>query len=234
MIELTILIPTYNEEDYIEEAVHGIYNDVRKLKISFELLVIDDSTDSTYSILRNLEGKFRNIRVIHRHNKKGVGSAIRLGIEKAKGKYIIVYMADAPEDTKYIMPLLEKLRKGYDIVQTSRFFKESVWEGYPIQKRIGNWLCNNFIRLIFLKSGLRDFSSLFKGFNKRKVQLLNLSAEGFDLGLEVVLKGIRKGYDITEIPVSWKERKAGESKFKLSKFATSYFKQVIKIWLFYH
>ncbi len=234
MVELTILIPTYNEEDYIEEAISGIYNDVKKLKISFEMLVIDDSIDSTSHILRKLERKFRNIRVVHRFNKKGVGSATRLGIEKAKGKYVIVYMSDALEDTVYILPMLKKLRQGYDIVQTSRFFKESRWEGYPIQKRIGNWLCNNFIRLIFFRSGLNDFTSLFKGFNNRKIRMLNLGADVFDLGLEITLKGIRKGYKITEVPVSWKERKDGKSKFKLSKYAMSYFRQVIRIWLFYH
>ena len=233
MVELTIVIPTFNEEKHIEKVMHTVCDDLEKLKLIPEVLIIDDSKDNTYAILKQLAKDYKNLKIIHRTNKKGVGSAIRLGIETAKGKYVIVYMADAPDDIKYIPTMLEKLKQGYDIVQTSRFFKESKWIGYPVKKRVCNWLCNNFIKVAFLRFSLKDFSSLFKGFNKDKVKALNLSANEFDLGLELVLKGMRKKYRIIEVPVSWKERQIGESKLKLSKYAKYYLKQVIRIWLTY-
>ena len=67
--------------------------------------------------------KYPTLRLIHRKGKSGVGSAIRLGIEKASHNHVIVFMADAPNDVKYFPSILEKLEKGYDIVQTSRFLK---------------------------------------------------------------------------------------------------------------
>lgn len=233
MVELTVVIPTFNEEKQIKKTMQGVYAYIKKLRLNPEILVIDDSTDKTYSILKRLMKRYNNLKVKHRTDQRGVGSAIRLGIEKAKGNYIIVYMADAPNDAKYFPAILKKLREGYDIVQTSRFFTESRIIGYPFKKRICNWLCNNFIKVLFFEFKLRDFSSLFKGFNKKRVKALGLRANEFDLGLEIVLKAIRKNYRIVELPVDWKEREGGESKLKLSKYARHYFMSVMKIRLTY-
>lgn len=231
MVELTVVIPTFNEDEHIEQTIRRIYGNLSKLKLKPEIIVVDDSKDKTYSILKKLKKTYKTLKIIHRYNVKGVGSAIRLGINKAKGKYVIIFMSDAPDDTKYFSAILKKLREGYDIVQTSRFLKECKMTGYPLKKRIATWLCNNFIKVVFLEFKLKDFSSLFKGFNKKKVEALNLESNEFDLGLELVLKAMRKKYSIAEVPVDWIEREHGESKLKLSKFAKHYLNRVIKIWL---
>ncbi len=233
MVDFTVIIPTFNESSHIEKTMHRTYENLNKLKLNPEILVIDDSNDNTHEILRKLLKKYKTLKIIHRKNKTGVGSAIRLGIEKAKHPYVIVHMADAPDDTKYFSGIINKFEKGYDVVQTSRFFPGCKMRGYPLKKRIGNWLCNNFVRVVFLRFDLKDFSSLFKGFNKKKIIKLNLESNEFDLGLEIVLKSIRKKYKITEVPVDWYERDAGESKLKLFKYAKYYFLRVIKIWLTY-
>ncbi|GAF76793.1 unnamed protein product, partial [marine sediment metagenome] len=211
-----------------ENTLHDVYS--RLKHIDFEVLVVDDSTDQTYSILKKLMKKYKNLNVVHRTNEKGVGSATRLGIKKSKGKYIITFMADSKDDAKYFPIMLEKLQKGYDVVQTSRFFKGCKIIGYKKKKKICNWLCNTFIRILFLEFKLRDFSSLFKGFDKEKINTLNLNANEFDLGLEIVLKAMKKKMKIIEIPVDWIEREQGHSKLKLSRYAKHYFKRVMGIW----
>ncbi len=233
MAELTILMPTYNEAAHIERTMRRVVHNLKALKLAPEILVVDDSTDGTLSILKKLAKDFKNLRVIHRKKGTGVGSALREGIANAKGKYIIIYMADAPDDTRYFPAILKKLREGYDIVQTSRFIEGSKMVGYPFKKRISNWLCNRFINVAFFEFRLRDFSSLFKGFVRKKVLALNLEAEQFDLGLEIVLKGMRKKYRIVEVPVDWFEREAGESKLKLSRYAKDYALRILKIWANY-
>lgn len=233
MVELTLVVPTFNEDKHIEQTVHRIYNNLSKLKLNPEIIVVDDSEDKTYSILKKLEKSYKTLKVIHRYNVRGIGSAIRLGIDKAKGKYVIIFMSDAPDDIKYSPTILKKLEEGYDIVQTSRFFKKCKMISYPFKKRVFNWLCNNFIKIIFFEFKLKDFSSLFKGFNKEKINSLNLKANEFDIGLEIVLKAIRKKYRIVEVPVDWVEREKGESKLKLSKYAKHYFKRVMSVWLDY-
>lgn len=233
MASFTVVIPTFNEDKHIKQTIDKIYDNLGKLKLNPEIIIVDDSEDETYSILKKLKQAHKSLEVIHRYNAKGVGSAIRLGIGKAKGKYVLIFMSDAPNDTKYFPAILKKLEEGYDIVQTSRFFKECKMIGYPIKKRIATWLCNNFIKVAFLEFRLRDFSSLFKGFNKERIDALNLKSNEFDLGLELVLKAMRKKYRIVEVPVDWFEREQGKSKLKLSKFAKYYLNRVIKIWLDY-
>ncbi len=230
MIELTIVIPTYNEEKQIEKTVHGMYANLKRLNLYPEVVIVDDSKDNTYHVLQTLKKDYKSLKVIHRFNEKGVGSAIRCGINNAKGIYVIVFMADAPDDVKYFPMILQKLRQGYDIVQTSRFLPGCKMRGYNFKKRICNWLCNTFIKIAFLEFKLKDFSSLFKGFNKDKIELLNLNSNYFDLGLEIVLKGMRRKYKIIEVPVNWAEREKGESKLDLSKYAKHYFKRVMEIW----
>ena len=233
MAELTLVIPTFNEDKHIKQTIHRIYNNLGKFRLKPEIIVVDDSKDKTYSILKKLKKTYKTLKVMHRLNVRGVGSAIRLGINKAKGKYVIIFMSDAPDDTKYFPAILKKLREGYDVAQTSRFLKECKMTGYPLKKRIASWLCNNFIKVAFLEFKLKDFSSLFKGFNKKRIKALNLESNEFDLGLELVLKAMRKKYKIVEVPVDWFEREQGESKLKLSKFAKHYLNRAIKIWLNY-
>lgn len=233
MVKFTVVIPTYKEEEHIKTTITKIYSNLKKLNLNPEIIIVDDSKDETYNILKKLQKQYKSLEVIHRINKKGVGSAIRLGINKAKGKYVIVFMSDAPDDTKYFSAILKKLESGYDLVQTSRFLKECRMTGYPFTKRVFNWLCNNFIKIAFLEFRLKDFSGLFKGFNKEKIKALNLNANEFDLGLEIALKSMRKRYSIAEVPVNWVERERGKSKLKLSKYAKHYFVRVMKIWLNY-
>ncbi len=231
MVEFTVVIPTLNEEEQIEKTVHGTFANLKKLKLNPEVIIVDDSEDKTYDILKKLMKQYKDLKVIHRDMKKGIGSATRLGIERAKGKYIIVFMGDAPEDTKYFPAMLEKLRQGYDIAQTSRFLKGCKMIRYPFKKRVCNWLCNNFIKIAFLEFKIKDFSSLFKSFRKDKIESLNLEANEFDLSLEIILKAMRKKYKVAEVPVDWVERESGKSKLKLSRYAPDYFKRVMKIWL---
>lgn len=228
---LTVVIPTFNEEGHIEQTIHRIHHNLRRLKLNPEIIIVDDSKDKTYSILKKLEKTYKNLKVVHRHNARGVGSAIRLGIDGARGRYVIILMSDAPDDVLYFPRIIGKLQEGYDLVQTSRFIKNSKMKKYPFKKRVATWLCNNFIKVAFLEFELKDFSSLFKGFDKEKIRALNLDANEFDVGLEIVLKAMRKRYRIGEVPVDWAERKEGKSKLKLSRYAKHYFNRVMDIWL---
>jgi len=232
-VELSLVIPTYNEKESIRDIILRMYSNLRKLKIPAEFVVVDDSRDGTEPILYKLAKKEKSLKVIHRENARGVGSAIRLGIEKSSGKYVIVFMADAPDDTKYIPSMLEKLRAGYQLVHTSRFMKGSEIVGYPLMKTIGNRLVNFGVRIMFLKPSLKDFTSLFKGFDREAIQKLNLKANEFDVGIEMALKSIRKHYRITEVPCSWYERASGKSKLKLTKQGPVFIKRILRIWFLY-
>ena len=232
--ELSIIIPTYNEKEIINDSITRVFSNLNKFKIkNAEVVVVDDSKDGTEKILANLSKIYKNLKFIHRNNSRGVGSAIREGINNASGKFGIIFMSDAPDDIKYIPSILKKLREGHDFVYTSRFMKDSKIEGYPFIKTLANRLANYSVRVVFMRFNLKDFTSLFKGFRIDRIKKLNLEADEFDIGLEIALKAIRKDYKIIEVPVNWKEREAGKSKLRLSKQAPQYAKRILKLFFLY-
>jgi len=229
-IKLTFIIPTFNEGEIIKDTLKDLYESMKENNVEPEVIIIDDSKDNTVQILEELKKQYKGLRVIHRDNSTGVGSAIRLGLEESKGDYSVIYMGDyRKKDLECVPEMLKRMNEGYDIIQTSRFMKGMTIKGYPLKKTIGNRMCNYFIRLTFLNFKLKDYTSLYKAIKTDKIKELELESDWFDLGTEMVLKGLRRRYKIVEVPVSWEERVAGESKLKLSKFAPKYFKRVIGI-----
>ncbi len=232
-MKLTVIYLTYNEKDSISRNLRMIYENFKKIKINPEVLVIDDSKDGSETILKKEQLNYKTLRLIHRINKRGPGSATREGIINAKGDYIIVSMFDSPQEIMYFPAIIKKFEEGYDLVHTSRFMGGTKIVGYPLKKLIANRICNNLVSLLFWRFDLKDFTSLFKGFKKKPISKLDLEANEFDLGLEIATKSIRKGYKITEVPVDWIERDVGKSKLILRKQIPNYLKRLINVWLFY-
>jgi hypothetical protein len=138
-------------------------------------------------------------------------------------------MADAPYDSKYFVSILEKLRQGYQLVSTSRFLPGCKIVGYPPVKRLGNFICNNAIKAAFLRWDLGDFTTLFKGLERRPIIELGLESNGFEFGAEIEMKAIKRGYKITEVAVDWVERRSGSSKLVLRQQAMRYIEQLLKV-----
>ena len=114
MKKLTIVIPTFNEEKTIKSTISKIYDVLKSINLSPEVLIIDDSKDKTYHVLKKLMKSYKDLRTIQRTEGRGVGSAIRLGIKEARGEYVIIFMADSPHDTKYLPVIFRKLEQKYE------------------------------------------------------------------------------------------------------------------------
>ena len=233
MPEVSIILPTYNEEGIIKVTIENMEKFIRKSRMDAEVIVVDDSKDRTYDILKKLEKVYTNLTVIHRIEKKGVGSAIKSGIQNCSGKYVIVFMADGPKDVIYFVPILEKLKKGYDMVQTSFFRGKTKVSGYPLSKIIANRMFNNLLRIAFLRFDITVFTSLFKGLKKDVLKNLDLESDGFEIGTEIALKCSRKGLKIVEIPVDFEDRKVGKTKLHLTNEGYRYLFLAVKTWLTY-
>ncbi len=233
MTKVSVIYPTYNEKDSAESNLRNIYDNFRKFNLNPEVIIVDDSKDGSEKIFEELCKRYKNLKLIHRVNEKGVGSAIIRGIENASGEYILVSMFDSPQEINYFPEIIRKLDEGYDVVQTSRFIKNARMVGYPLKKLIFNRLGNNLISFLFLRFDLKDFTSLFKGFRKDKVMSLDLESNDFNLGLEISTKSIRKKYKIVEIPVDWYERNVGQSNLNVRKEVPRYLKRLFNTWLFY-
>ena len=214
--ELSLVIPTYNEKDLIEDTIERMYANLKAVNVPAELVLVDDSRDGTDAILHELAKKHLAMKVINRENAKGVGSAIRMGIEQASCPYVVVFMCDAPDDIKYVPAILEKLKAGYDLVHTSRFMKGSVIQGYPLMKTIGNRMVNgaamprvrrltnelmSAIVSALARQPIPDSQCGFRFIRRELLEHIPLRARRFEIETELLVAAAARRWKIVSVPV---------------------------------
>ena len=144
--KMSIIIPTYNESNNIEELIERL--EIALLNINFEIIIVDDdSPDDTGYIAKNMKKKFNNIIVVIRKNKKGLSSAILDGINISSGKYVAVMDADLQHPPEILMNMYIKILNNKDIIIASRY------SGVKIK----NWPLLRIFILEFLKVFYLDF-----------------------------------------------------------------------------
>ena len=176
--------------------------------------------------------KFNNIKIFD-NKKKGLGGSLNLGIDKAEGDYIVIYMADMSDDIDNLKEYFEicKNNLNIDAVFGSRFIKDSKVVNYPKKKLFFNRIFNNLVKIIFF-SNYNDFTNAFKIY--KKSILLNLKpivSENFNVFLELPLKIISRKYNYKVITIKWYNRKKGEAKFKIKELGSMYVFTLIYCWI---
>jgi dolichol-phosphate mannosyltransferase len=202
-MDISIIVPTFNEEETIEEFLKKVKELKSQLK-RLELIIVDDSLDKTAEIAKNLMKRFK-IRgiALKRVGKRGKGSAIRDGLKLAKGKHIVLIDADLQYPVEKIPALVEKL-KECDIVNTRRLRKDPFY-----RKLLG--LCFRF--LVFLLFGLTiETQSTFRAFRKEVKEKIEFKANSWAWDVEFLYKAKKEGFRICNYPVIYEERKKGKSK----------------------
>lgn len=229
-MSLSIIIPCYNEENIIKETVNYIKKSV--INIEYEIIIINDfSTDNTKYVLSNINKSISNIKIIQ-NVKKGLGSAIDLGITKSTKKYVCIFMADMSDDIKDLINYYNLIKRGNaDAVFGSRFLKKSKVLNYPFTKLILNRIFNLIVSLLFL-SKYNDYTNAFKIYKKNTLlELKPFISENFNIFLELPLKIISRKYTFIITPINWYNRKIGKSKFKIRELGSKYLFTLLYCWL---
>jgi len=219
--EVTILIPAYRESEYITATILGIVEAFVSAHMQFEILVVLDTVpnDQTGARLAEAATKASQIRVIERQGRRGVGDAIRTGITHALGKVVIVVMGDQSEEAEDVVKLAEIARFN-DIVFTNRF-RGGRPEGYPRVKYLANRLCNLSAKLLF-HVPYSDITNAFKAYRRAIIADLNLTATGFEVFLELPLKGMRRAHRTVEVEVRHRVMKRKVAKLSVTKDGYGY------------
>ncbi len=206
----SVIIPVFNEEGNIGELI-------KKTKLLLnpddELILVDDgSSDNTIK-----EIKENNCILISLEKNMGKGYAMRMGIERANGDYIIFMGGDGQDDPLEIDLLLQEVKNGFDYVIGSRFLNFDSSDNRFSDKAVlpvnefGNKSITFIINLLF-KKNITDSQSEFKCFVAKKLRELKLESNRFEIETELLIKSFRKEFKIKEVPVHRYERKYGISK----------------------
>lgn len=227
---VSIIVPAYKEEDFIENALESLLVVFRNSNREFEILVIVDEApnDKTLEIVQNIGKSAKEIVIVSRKGKQGIGSAIREGIKNSSKDAILIATAEISEDPIDLAKMIDKMDDGYDMVFGNRFYKNAKREGYAPKKYFGNRLCNYAIKLLFrIKSN--DITNGVKAYRAHVLKNIQTSSYGFEIFAEIPIKAYKKGFrNFIEIPITHKARSDTYSKFNLAKEGRRFFLTVLK------
>ncbi len=193
--ELSIVLPCLNEERTVGTCIDKAQASLQKNRISGEIIIADNgSTDQSVEI-----ALARGARVVH-VKEKGYGSALKGGIEAAQGKYILMADADDSYELDNLMPFLEKLREGYDLVMGNRFKGGIAPGAMPWHHRyIGNPVLS-FLGKLFFQTPANDFHCGIRGFTQTAIRQINPQTTGMEFASEIVIKASILGLKVCEVP----------------------------------
>jgi len=196
-LELTILLPCLNEAETLATCIRKARGFLLHHHVRGEVLVSDNgSTDGSQTIAQNEGARVVTTEI------RGYGAALINGIQHAKGKYVIMGDADDSYDFENLMPFLQQLREGYDLVMGNRF-KGGIQPGAmpALHKYIGNPVLS-YIGRLFFNSPVRDFHCGLRGYSREKILALGLKTSGMEFASEMVVKATINGLKITEVPTT--------------------------------
>lgn len=230
-LKLSIVIPAYNEAQNLIPTVEELTPALQAEGIPYELILVNDnSRDETPDIIAGLMAKDQNIRTVNRLPPGGFGRAVRAGIEVVTGDVVAVYMADQSDEPKDLIRCYEKIEEGYDCVFGSRFIRGSEVTNYPPFKLFANRVVNTCIKWLFWTK-FNDLTNAFKVYRTEVVRECGpYRASHFNLTIEMSLSALIRGYNIVEIPISWRGRTWGSSNLHLSEMGRRYLNVLLKLW----
>ena len=208
-----IIFPTYNERENIEKIVHAVL----PLDPRINVLVVDDSSpDGTGEIADRLAASESKVNVLHREKKEGLGRAYLAGFKWAIEReydYIFEMDADFSHGPEYIKDFLREIRE-YDLVLGSRYICGVNVINWPMSRLLLSYFANVYTRIV-TGMPLRDATGGFKCFRRKVLEAIDLDAvqsSGYSFQIEMSMRAWKKGFRIKEIPITFVDRTAGESK----------------------
>jgi dolichol-phosphate mannosyltransferase len=221
-VDLTVVIPVYNEGDNIGPTLDRLE---RTVPVPHEVLIVYDfDGDTTLPVVRPRLDDHLHWRLIKNDVARGPSGALRTGFQQARGGRVLVVMADLCDDLSQIDQLLSLVPAVADVACPSRYCKGGRQEFQGGGLKL--WAPKTAGRLLRLFAGLptSDPTNSFKLYSKRLLDDLRLtSTVSFSVTIEIVAKAHCLGYRIIEIPTTWLDRQFGKSNFKVGRSLVTYF-----------
>jgi glycosyltransferase involved in cell wall biosynthesis len=209
-MELSIVIPVYNEEENVEPLIEEINMSVRPLGNHYEIVVVDDgSRDATFSVLAGLREREPRLRVVRLKRNFGQTAAIAAGLAYAEGDIVVLMDGDAQNDPKDIPALLGELKKGNDLVCGWRSNRQDPFFSRRLPSMIANLLISWTTQV-----KTHDYGCTLKAMRRDVAKNLKLYGE---MHRFIPAIAYERGARVTELKVNHRPRLRGSSKYGIAR-----------------
>jgi len=209
-VDLSIVVPIYNEEENISPLYAGIVAALAGQPLEYEVILVDDgSTDNSFAILKKIAQDDQRVKVVRFRRNFGQTAAMVAGFAAAKGKVLVPMDGDMQNDPADIPRLLEKIEEGYDVVSGWRKDRMDTF----LNRKLPSIIANSVIsRLTGVH--LHDYGCTLKAYRSEVLEEINLYGE---MHRFVPALASQVGARMTEIPVNHRHRLHGVTKYGLSR-----------------
>lgn len=228
----SIVVPARDEEGSVGAMIQNVHAELARNFIAHEIVVVDDgSRDRTWEILQQLRAKMPELRPVKNPGPNGFGRAVSYGLDQARGDAVAIMMADESDDPQDAVKYWNILNHGFECVFGSRFMSGGKVVDYPWLKLTINRVANLFIQGLF-GVPLNDTTNAFKAYRKVVIDGCRpILSPHFNITVELPLKAIVRGYSWATVPITWRNRKTGESKLKIKEMGSRYLFICLYVWL---
>lgn len=206
-MELSLVIPAYNEAENIGAVVRNLAAALRNSRDRFEIIVVNNgSQDNTSAVLKRLQGEIPELRTADVFPNQGYGNGVLAGLAVAEGNILGWMHADNQVSPADVLLMYKNLKnRNLDFCKAVRVDRDEHW-----MRIIQSQVYNTFFRLLF-GGKLRDINGTPKIFKRTLGEKLNLISRDWFLDPEIVIKALRRGANIGEVEIKWSIRPGGSS-----------------------
>ncbi|MDH7593533.1 MAG: glycosyltransferase family 2 protein [Methanomicrobiales archaeon] len=215
VIEVSAIIPVYNDRNALEHAIPASVESLSRIAVGFEVIIAEDgSRDGTAAYAERMVEQDRRIRLLHSDERLGRGRALNRAISGARGDIVCYFDVDLATDMRHLGELVACIRNGYDIATGSRLLSESRTARSGVREFSSRGY-NMLVRAV-LGSTIHDHQCGFKAFNRERILKLlpQVEAAHWFWDTEILIRAQRLGYRIAELPVEWRESRGTTVKLR--------------------
>ena len=230
---LSILMPVYNEQAYLERVVERVLNAPLPDNVERELVLVDDySADRTPELIRSIVERYPNtVRAFRQSKNQGKGAAIRRAIQEMQGDFAIIQDADLEYNPNEYPLILAPLLDGRaDVVYGSRFATRETRKILQYHHKLGNLFLTHLSN--FTGLDLTDMETCYKAFRADALKSIPLRSNRFGMEPEITAKVAKRGWTVYEVPISYNGRKYSEGKKIGWKDGVNAICVILKYWFF--
>jgi glycosyltransferase involved in cell wall biosynthesis len=207
---VSVLLPVVDETDALRQTMEILLREDRVYLHEVLILTGKPTTAEAWAVCREIESNYPGFVRIIEQKLPRLGGAMRAGFDAATGSHVLMMASDLETEPATVLPMIEAALDGADIVTATRWTRRGAIKGYQPLKFVLNWIFQHLVGAAY-GTHLSDLTFGFRMFRSEWVKKIRWEEVGHPFLLETVLKPLRLGARVVEVPTTWRPRPEGVS-----------------------